>query len=75
MDKEQDKELLIALGEQVKSFRKDKGFTLQELANEADVELSQIHRIEQGKINPKYTTLQILAKALDVTVSDLLKGL
>jgi transcriptional regulator with XRE-family HTH domain len=75
MDKKSEKVYLQALGEQVKTLRLKNGWTLQQLANEADIELSQVHRIEQGKINPKYTTLQTLAQAFDIPLSELLKGL
>jgi transcriptional regulator with XRE-family HTH domain len=49
-----------------------KGLTLQQLAFEADMEISQIHRVEKGKINPTLTTLDALAKGLGVTLSELL---
>jgi transcriptional regulator with XRE-family HTH domain len=75
MEKERGKELLIPLGERLRELRLQKGFTLEELANEADIELSQVHRIEKGKINPKYTTLKILADALNMSLSDVVKGL
>jgi transcriptional regulator with XRE-family HTH domain len=75
MDKKSEKVYLQALGEQVKTLRLKNGWTLQQLANEADIELSQVHRIEQGMINPKYTTLQTLAQAFDIPLSELLKGL
>ena len=75
MDKKREYELLQKLGERLKEMRTAKAFTLEDLAYEAEIELSQVHRIEKGKINPKYTTLQILASALGTDVSHLLKGL
>jgi transcriptional regulator with XRE-family HTH domain len=75
MEKKREQELLQKLGERLKELRTAKGFTLEQLAYEAEIELSQVHRIEKGKINPKYTTLQILAEALKTDVSHLLKGL
>lgn len=75
MEKEREQELLQKLGKRLKELRTAKGFTLEQLAFEADIELSQVHRIEKGKINPKYTTLQILATALDTDLSTFLKGL
>jgi transcriptional regulator with XRE-family HTH domain len=46
--------------------------TRQELAFEADIELSQVHRVEKGKINPTLTTLMALAKGLGIPLSELL---
>jgi len=46
--------------------------TLEQLAFEADIELSQVHRVEKGKINPTLTTLMALAKGLDITLAELM---
>jgi len=43
---------------------------MQHLANLAEIEISQIYRIETGKINPKLTTITALAKALDINTSE-----
>lgn len=75
MEKTREQELLLKLGERLKELRLAKGFTLEQLAYEAEIELSQVHRIEKGKINPKYTTLQILAIALGTDLSGFLKGI
>jgi|GEM_PF-4777684 len=46
---------------------------MQMLANIAEIELSQIYRIETGKINPKLTTILKIATALEVDVKELFK--
>jgi transcriptional regulator with XRE-family HTH domain len=61
---------ILAFGQKVRSIRNDKNISMQHLANLADIEVSQIHRIETGKINPKLTTILILAKALEINPSD-----
>ena len=48
-----------------------KRITLEQLAFEADIELSQVHRVEIGKINPTLTTLIALAKGLGITLAEL----
>ncbi|MBC8988406.1 helix-turn-helix transcriptional regulator [Pedobacter sp. N36a] len=53
-------------GENIRRIRLEKQWTMEYLANQANVELSQIYRIEKGKINPKLTTIVILCKALEV---------
>ena len=44
-----------------------------DLAFEANIEYSQIARIERGITNPTISTLYVLAKSLDVKPQDLLK--
>lgn len=45
---------------------------MEALCYEVDVDLSQIFRIEKGKINPTLSTLYALANALKITLSELL---
>jgi len=61
---------IFAFGQRVRSIRNSKNISMQYLANMAEIEVSQIHRIETGKINPKLTTILILAKALDINPSE-----
>lgn len=72
MNNLRDQELLIVFGNKLKDLRTLKGLTLQQLAFEADMEISQVHRVEKGKINPTLTTLMALAKGLGITLSELL---
>ncbi len=44
---------------------------MQQLAHQAEIELSQVSRIETGKINPKLTTILNIARALEVSPADL----
>ena len=62
---------LEKFGENLKTLRIAKGLTLEQLAFEADIELSQVHRVEKGKINPTLTTLIALAKGLGITLAEL----
>jgi transcriptional regulator with XRE-family HTH domain len=70
-----DKELLEKLGQRLKDLRMQKGLTLEQLAYESEMELSQVHRIEKSKVNPTITTLSAIAKGLDMPLSELLKSL
>ena len=72
MNNLRDKEILEAFGAHFRAKRKQKKLTLKALAFEAEVELSQIYRIEHGKINPTLTTLKALAKALGIPVMELM---
>ena len=46
---------------------------METLAYEADMEYSQISRIEKGQINTSISTVNVIAKALDVEVYELFK--
>lgn len=54
------------------SIRKEKKLSLRKLADIADVDFSQIHRIEKGESNPTLTMIVTLAEALDVTIEELI---
>ena len=60
MNNLRDQELLIEFGNKLKDLRTSKGLTLQQLAFEAEMEISQVHRVEKGKINPTLTTLRVV---------------
>jgi len=59
-------------GENVRRIRLEKKWSMEYLANQANIELSQVYRIEKGKINPKLTTIITLSKALEVRIEDLI---
>lgn len=57
----------------LKTIRKSRGLTQKELAEKSKVSFSMISKLESGeKENPSYNTLKNLARALDVTVNELL---
>ena len=62
------------LHENLKRFRKEKNLSQEELAKKADVTYSTLIKIESGNNkNPTVKTLQQIAKALDVTLDDLMR--
>ena len=72
MNNLRDKELLILFGNHLRNLRKLNNYTLETLAYESEMEISQIYRIEKGKINPTLSTLNSLAAALKIPLCDLL---
>ena len=58
----------------LRAIRQRKGFTLQALAKKAGrMSYTFLSNVETGKADPSLSTLRRLAKALDVSVSDLVK--
>ena len=71
MNKLRNTDQLIKFGGHLRKLRTFKKMTLEQLAFAADVELSQIYRIEKGKINPTLTTLIALSTGLEISVPEL----
>ena len=68
-----NKKLVIAIGERIRNLRIQQKMSQEELANEADVPLSQIGRIERGETNPTISTLYVIAQALQLTLKDIVE--
>lgn len=67
-----NKVLVKALGERIRDFRVNKDISQLDLANEAEIPLSQIGRIERGEINPTISSLYVIAQALGTDLKTLL---
>lgn len=62
------------IGKNIKKLRKQKGLSQDRLSKLADISYNTVIKLESGGIiNPSIDTLQKLAKALDVSVDNLLK--
>lgn len=66
---------LKGLGKNVAKYRKQTGLTQEKLADIVDVHRTYIGFIEQGKRNPSIYNLIKIARALDTTVSEILKNI
>ena len=62
-------EVISGIGAKVRLMRTRKGYSLQRLANLADVSSAAIHKIERNGMVPTITTLMKLAAALNRPVS------
>ncbi len=60
-----------ALGEAVRTLRREAGMSQEDLADAADTDLTQVGGVERGVRNPSYTTLLRLAGALETSVGRL----
>jgi len=70
MRKITQKELRFA--KRLKKLRKEAGLTQEELAEKCDLSTTYIGLLETGKRRPSMDTLNILARKLDVRVSELI---
>ncbi|WP_165917406.1 helix-turn-helix domain-containing protein [Flaviaesturariibacter aridisoli] len=60
-----------AFGRNLRRIRTEKGFGMREFALNADIEYSQLSKIERGVTNPTIGTVHLLATALGVSHRDL----
>ena len=67
--------LLVQLGKRIQRLRKRKGWTQTDMAVYLDMNRGHISDIERGKREVGIITLQVIAKGLDTTMSNLLKSL
>lgn len=68
-----DENYLKVFGQHLKKLRVEKGLSQEELANNSDVSLPQITRIERGTINPTICTIKALAVGLGMKTSSMFK--
>ena len=65
---------MSTIGKNIKRFRQDKGLSQDKLSKLADLSLNTVVKIElDDSPNPTIETAQRIAKALEVSVDDLLK--
>ena len=64
-----EKVLEVAIGREVRAYRKQKGITVAELSMQTDLSIGMLSKIENGNTSPSLTTLQTLANALSVPLS------
>ncbi len=60
------------IGQNIKTFRKGKNMSQKEVISAINMEAAQYSRIENGKTEPSISTLERIAKALGVSIIDLL---
>lgn len=65
---------LRKLGHSVHEYRKLRGFSQQELASSSDLDRAYISAVEHGKQNISIGAISKLAKALEVSIEELLIG-
>lgn len=63
------------IGERIRKLRMENQLTLETLAFKADMDYTQLSRIELGKINTSLFQIHKIANALGISSSDILTAL
>ena len=69
-----EKVLEVAIGRELRAFRKQQGITVAELSRLTDLSIGMLSKIENGNTSPSLTTLQNLANALSVPLTAFFRG-
>ena len=67
--------LMVQIGKRIRLLRQQKGWTQTDMAVCLDMNRGHISDIEQGKREVGIITLQVIARGLGTTMSELLHGL
>ena len=65
---------VVKIGRNLRQLREDRLLTQEELGEAAGVSRDQISRIERNEVDPRFSTIRKLAKALDIAPRELTKG-
>jgi transcriptional regulator with XRE-family HTH domain len=63
---------VMKIGENLRKLRERKLMTQAELGDAADVSRDQVSRIERNEVDPRFSTIRKLAKALGVEPEELI---
>lgn len=74
MNNVKNQKIIKAFGQRLREIRISKGVSQELLANNADIPISQVGRIERGEVNTTISTVYALATALEIKVDDLFKA-
>lgn len=58
-------------GDHLRTLRKKHNLSQEQLANDADIPISQVGRIERGEVNTTLSTMKALSKALKIHITEL----
>lgn len=61
----------MELSDRVRTLRKQYGYTLRELSSLTDLSIPYLSDIEHGRANPSFNSLQSIARALNIRLSEL----
>jgi len=62
----------IALGKRIQKLRLEAGLTQEQLAEKAELSLKHLGELERGRGNPALSSMESLAQALEISLSEML---
>ena len=65
---------VVKIGRNLRRLREDRLLTQEELGEAAEVSRDQVSRIERDEVDPRFSTIRKLARALDVDPHELTRG-
>jgi transcriptional regulator with XRE-family HTH domain len=65
---------VVKIGRNLRRLREDRLLTQEELGEVAEVSRDQVSRIERDEVDPRFSTIRKLARALDVDPHELTRG-
>lgn len=65
---------VVKIGRNLRRLREDRLLTQAELGDAAGVSRDQVSRIERDEVDPRFSTIRKLARALEVNPRELTKG-
>lgn len=66
-------EYLLAIGNNIRRLRNEKGISQQELADNSNIAKSTVQRIENGSLNPTILMLNTISQSLEISLEILIK--
>ena len=69
VDTKEEEIFLLKFGKRLRKIRIAKGLSQEDLANDSNIPINQIGRIERAEINTTLKTIFKIAKALDIEIS------
>jgi len=68
-------DILVRFGQRLRELRKKAGFSQEQFAQRCELDRTYVGGIERGERNVSLRNIEVLARALSVSVSELTKGL
>jgi transcriptional regulator with XRE-family HTH domain len=62
-------EFVLKVGSKIRELRKEKGLSIEKLANNAEIERKQLSRIELGEINTSIYQVYNITHTLEVPIN------
>jgi transcriptional regulator with XRE-family HTH domain len=67
-----ENEILTQFGKRVKELRSEKKLTQEQFAQKTGLHKNYIGMVERGERNPSLINIQVIAKGLEISISELM---